>query len=84
MAQPSNVLLRQGNQYQATITLRGFQVMASNRQVEDEFKSFGFSNVSCSGNGVCRIVKGTWSRNDQEIALPDQVSNVREPVKSLV
>ena len=86
MAQSSSVQLKQGKRYQGDVTLRGLQVMGSNNQVADKFKELGFTDVACSGSGSLRIAKGTWSQRDQAIALPDQVSNVREikPIPSLV
>jgi hypothetical protein len=84
MAQSSNVQLKKGTQYQAVVTLTGLQSIATNSQVEDKFRELGFTNVSSAGNGNKRLVKGTWSQEDQTIPMPDQVSDVRTAIPSLV
>ena len=86
MEQSSNVQLNQGNQYQATLILSGFEVFASNRQVADRLKEIGFTGVIVTGHGSRRYAVGTWTQPSQVVQVPQQVRNVSQylTVKSLV
>jgi len=71
--------LRQGQRYQATVILSGFQQIASNAMVEDEFKKIGFTEVLVTGRGKERTATGRWPKDDFKNApIPAQVTEIKE------
>lgn len=71
--------LKKGQRYQATLTLSGFQQIASNAMVEDEFKKVGFTDVLVTGTGKQRNAVGRWPKEDVTNApIPAQVTEIKE------
>lgn len=71
--------LKKGQRYEAAVTLSGFQQIASNAMVEDEFKKIGFAEVLVTGTGKLRKATGRWPKEDLTNApIPAQVSNIKE------
>jgi hypothetical protein len=70
--------LEQYKKYGATVNLNGFEKFAVNVTVEHKFKGLGFTNVVSTGSGATRKVSGVWSKETQEIEVPEQVSEITQ------
>ena len=70
--------LVQGKRYKGKITLTGFETWASNSMVADKFGELGFTEVRITGSGGTRVGEGKWSKPDQSIPMPSQISDVVE------
>jgi peptidoglycan hydrolase-like protein with peptidoglycan-binding domain len=77
---PVEFNLMQGKRYRGKITLAGIEAWASNSMVADKFKELGFTEVKITGGGGTRIGEGKWSKPDQKVPMPSQISEVVEVV----
>jgi hypothetical protein len=66
-----------GARYSGTITLSGFEALASNDMVKEKLEGGGFSNVTVSGSGSSRQAQGTWTKAaTADGAVPPQVTGL--------
>lgn len=71
-------VLKKGQRYKVTVTLRRLEAFAPNRILEGKFTQHGFESVEVTGGGHARTMTGTWSREDTSF-FNDHISNV-EPL----
>jgi Subtilase family len=73
--QPSYTV-QQGHRYSATVTLTGFEQLASNSLIEDRLTELGFRNVVVTGDGGTRRAEGVWTGPDTTVQLDSHLSHV--------
>jgi thermolysin metallopeptidase-like protein len=79
VAAPAAVFaVRHGHRYAATLVLSGLEQFASNGDVSDRLKQYGFVDVVVTGSGATRRAEATWN-GDDSAAQAD--SNVRDIVE---
>lgn len=74
----SQFTVETGKVYQATISLSGFEVFASNDLVASKFSELGFVNVTVTGDGPSRHAVGKWTGKQTTVDLPGEVKNPTE------
>jgi hypothetical protein len=79
-AQPpaGSFTVRHGRRYRATITLTGFEQLASNGMIEGKLEAVGFTNVSVTGAGGMRQIEGTWNGPDTTAQIDPHLSNIQD------
>jgi hypothetical protein len=71
--------VKHNSRYEATVKLKGLQSFAPNSLIVAELVKYGFTDVKVEGSGSERVAVATWAGETQEnVSLPEQVSNVRE------
>lgn len=70
--------LQQNATYQATVTLSGLDLIATNDMIAQKFKSVGFTDVKVEGKGSSRTAAGKWPGKTQEVEIPKQVSKIKK------
>ena len=70
--------LGQGRRYRATLTLGWLEQIAGNDRIAAELAKAGFGDVVVQGDGETRVAQGVWTRESQEVALPEQVAELVE------
>ncbi|MGQ0672338.1 MAG: hypothetical protein ACT4N2_05595 [Hyphomicrobium sp.] len=71
-----NFNLTRGQRYKATLTLGWVEQFAGNDLIAGELAKAGFADVAVEGSGETRVAEGTWTGDDQDIALPEQVTSL--------
>jgi hypothetical protein len=66
--------LEKGQRYKATISLSGFDAMASNGMLRDKLVEVGFKDVIVEGSRKVRTATGIWPGETMEVDLPKQVT----------
>jgi hypothetical protein len=74
----TNVTVRQGKRYRASIKLGLLEQFADNGMIEGKLRAAGFSDVSVSGKGALRTAEAVWPNEDASAPLPSQVSSLVE------
>jgi hypothetical protein len=74
----NNYNLKNGQTYEADITLSGLQLFGSNDDVKAELSKAGFINITVTGSGKNRKAIGTWAGNTLEAPVPKEVSGIKE------
>lgn len=70
--------LKNGCSYQATISLSGMDLIATNKRITDMLTRAGFANVEVVGSGKTRLARGMWPSRDMEVEMPKQVTEVKQ------
>lgn len=70
--------LTEGRRYRAALTLGWLEQLAGNDMIAAELSRAGFTDVSVEGSGDARTAEGTWSRESQQVRLPEQVTELSE------
>jgi hypothetical protein len=63
-------VLHKNKRYRATVVLSGFEVLASNDRVANEFTELGFRNAKVTGSGGTRLGEALWPTEDRSVAMP--------------
>jgi kumamolisin len=75
---PGTFTVHQGHRYSATVTLSGFEQLASNSTVEDKLTGLGFRDVAVTGSGGTRQAVGIWTGPDTTVQLDPHLSNITD------
>jgi len=70
--------VRQGQRYEATISLGLLESFAGNDLIATRLEAVGFTDVTVEGSGSKRRAQALWPNADATAALPPQVSDVTE------
>jgi hypothetical protein len=68
--------LEAGRRYRATLSLGWIEQFAGNDLIAAELARAGFGEVAVSGAGENRVAEGVWTRESQEVPLPEQVTEL--------
>lgn len=71
------MLLKNGQQYTATVKLGWLERVANNRTIEEKLLAAGFSDVRVVGGGGERTASGRWEGTTREVELPSQLRDVQ-------
>ncbi len=69
--------LETGKRYRASVHLGFFEKLASNIVIMGKLVDAGFVTVTVSGFGADRTAEGTWSGDNQDVDLPEQIKSVQ-------
>ena len=67
-----------GKRYRASITLSGFERFAGNARIQQMLESYGFTNVSVTGNGGIRVAEALWPGPDTTAPLDPHLGDIIE------
>jgi subtilase family serine protease len=68
----------QGHRYSATVTLTGFEQLASDSMIADKLTQLGFQGVTVTGSGGTRQAVGVWTGPDTTAQLDSHLTNVHD------
>ncbi len=71
-------VFKRGKKYLANVKLDLGEMGFGNEILEHILRLRGFENVNVWGGGAVRHITATWGKDDSEIDLPDEISNLRE------
>jgi hypothetical protein len=74
--------VRHGRRYAATVALTGFEQFASNDDVADRLKQYGFIDVVVTGGGSTRRAEATWNGADTTAQIDSHLRDVVEVAAS--
>ena len=70
--------MRQGHRYAATIVVSGLEQLASNGDIADRLKQYGFVDVVVTGSGSTRRAEATWNGPDTTAQLDNHLRDITE------
>ena len=73
-------IARAGDIFAADVNLHWFEAAATDDMVALKFSDAGFTDVTCSGSGATRYVRGTWpgpTKTIDSAGLDPHLANIR-------
>jgi Thermolysin metallopeptidase, alpha-helical domain/Thermolysin metallopeptidase, catalytic domain len=70
--------VRHGHRYAATVVPSGFEQFASNSDIADRLKRYGFVDVVVTGSGSTRRAEATWNGTDTTAQLDSHLRDITE------
>jgi len=68
----------QGHRYSASVTLSGFEQLASDSMIADKLTQLGFQGVTVTGSGGTRQAMGVWTGPDTTAQLDPHLTDITD------